>query len=439
MLTRIRQVPRRIAGLYALFGLAWILFSDRGLAAFGLDHRTEVAIQTWKGSVFVLVSAGLIYTLLRVAMGMVERKAKALAQSEERHRHLFDDSPHPTWCLDLGSLNYVTANQAAVKCLGYDVAELRRLSPSELLVEEDRPRYWEVIGRIRREGGGACGRWRVYAKSGAVVFLDVVSSSIEIDDVRCLLIQAKDVTAEVAAESTLVGMSEQLASISAEVNGIGQAAAHQLQQPLRQVVSHLQLLARRCDHLNDEARDYLGFAIDGALRMKATLDDIVQLTGMASDPPEFTNLSRVVDEVVELLRPRLLTVGGQVEVRPLPVLRVRERHLRLLLAHLLDNAIKFRDPDRPPLIRISAEPAGGVWHFHVADNGIGIPPEHHLDIFGIFRRLDEAHSLPGNGIGLAVCKKIVESHGGRIGVTSTVGQGSTFSFTLPVPGSLATP
>lgn len=432
MMSRIRRMPWRIAGLYAIFGMAWILLSDRGLSSLALDHATEVAVQTWKGWLYVLVSAGLIYVLLQRATATVARQASALKRSEQRYRLLFDDNPHPMWAYDLESLRFVAANQAAVDCLGVSQDELLTMSLRDLLIQEDRSRYDELIQRYRRDGGGSSGRWRVRNKAGALIYLDLVSHAIELDGRRTQLIQGKDVSVQVAAEASLVDLSEQLASVSAEMRDIGQAAAHQLQQPLRQVVSHLQLLAKRCDSLDGEAHEFLSFAIDGALRIKTTMDDIVQLTGMDPEPPEYTNLARVVEEVVEGLKPRLIATGGNIFTDSLPVLRARERHMRLLFHHLLNNAIKFRDPERPLDVRIDADQNGAQWRLRVVDNGIGVPPEHQLDVFGAFRRL---HSdLPGNGIGLAVCKKIIEQHGGRIQLASTPGQGCTVSFTLPIDG-----
>ncbi len=431
MTSHIRTLPWRIAGLYALFGLAWILLTDQGLRWLSLDANIELVMQTWKGTAFVLASAVLIYLLLRRAARIIRRQTAALEQSEARHRLLFDRNPHPIWAYDLESLHFITANQAAVDCLGYSAIALRAISVHDLLVAEDLPRFNALHERLCRDESASNGRWRVRRKDGTMVYLDIVSDAIVLDGRRARICQGKDVTAQVAAEASLIDLSRQLASVNAEVHDIGQAAAHQLQQPLRQVVSHLQLLAKHCAGLDGAAQDFLTFAIDGALRMKTTLDDVVQLTGMDPEPPAPTNLGRVIDEVVMSLQPRLVVTGGQVHVGALPVLLVRERHLRLVFLHLLDNAIKFRHPDRPPDIHVTAEQVGSVWSIRVSDNGIGIAPEYHLDVFGAFRRLHGDHTMPGNGIGLAVCKKIIEQHGGTVGMESRLDGGSTVILTLP--------
>lgn len=424
-------MPWRVAGLYGLFGLAWILFSDLGLSRLGLDHATELTVQMWKGWAYVLLSAALIYGLLRMVVARLAAQAEALKSSEARYRLLFDDNPHPMWAYDLETLRFVAVNQAGVDCLGYAMVELAGMSARDLLIPDDRPRFDDLLARYRSDGGDSAGRWRVRNRAGDLVYLDLVSHSVVLDGRRAQLLQGKDVTAQVAAETSLVSLSEQLANVSAEMRDIGQAAAHQLQQPLRQVVSHLQLLARRCGDLDGDAREFLTFAIEGALRMKTTLDDIVQLTGMDPEPPEFVPLQRIADEVAAMLQPRLSAAGGCLTVGPLPVLRARGRHMKLLLHHLLDNAIKFRHSARPPDIRIAAEQTGGFWRVRVSDNGIGVPPEHRLDVFGAFRRIHGDPSLPGNGIGLAVCKKIVDQHGGHIELDSQPDQGCTVSFTLP--------
>jgi PAS domain S-box-containing protein len=431
MRSQLRLLPARIAGLYLVFGLAWILVTDQGLSLLDLDHRTETLIQSWKGSAFALASAALIFLLLRRGMDMIRRQSQQLYRSEQRYRLLFENNPHPICLVDTETLAFLAANQVVVDSLGYSSEELKTKTVTELLVEEDQPRLAILVERLRRDNTATTGRWRVRDKQEAVRTFDVVSQPMTLAGRRVHLIQGKEATAQLAAEASLIDLSRQLASVSAEMHDIGQAAAHQLQQPLRQVVSHLQLLARHCHGLDGDAREYLSYAIDGALRMKTTLDDVVELTGMDPEPPTPTNLGRVIDDVVQALQPRLMTTGGQVHVGPLPVLAVRERHLRLVFHHLLDNAIKFRHPERPPDIHITAQPTDHGWCFRVTDQGIGIPPEHHLNIFGAFRRGHGDLSMPGNGIGLAVCKKVIEQHGGTIGVESRPGFGSTFYFTLP--------
>jgi light-regulated signal transduction histidine kinase (bacteriophytochrome) len=210
-------------------------------------------------------------------------------------------------------------------------------------------------------------------------------------------------------------------------------ASHDLQEPLRMVASYVQLLARRYEgKLDSDADEFIGFAVDGAVRMWKLINDLLTYSrvGMRGGGLEPTDSETVLVQTVNDLKVAITENGALVTHDPLPMVMADRPQLGQLFQNLIGNAIKFRR-DEPPRVHISASRNGNGWTFSVRDNGIGVAPEYSERIFIIFQRLHNREEYAGTGIGLAVCKKIVERHGGRIWVKSEVGKGSTFYFILP--------
>jgi signal transduction histidine kinase len=213
-------------------------------------------------------------------------------------------------------------------------------------------------------------------------------------------------------------------------------ASHDLQEPLRKVHVYLQLLERRCgDALDAEARRFLGFAVEAAGRMQTLVHDLLAYSRVGSRGKPFgpIDTAAAFDEAAANLETVIREAGGTVTRGPLPSVRGDTTQLVQLFQNLLANALKFRG-GRAPVVHAAAEPAEGGWRFAVRDNGIGIDPRYSHRLFVLFQRLCSRSEYPGTGIGLAICKKIVERHGGRIGLQSEPGKGSTFWFTLPASG-----
>jgi light-regulated signal transduction histidine kinase (bacteriophytochrome) len=211
-------------------------------------------------------------------------------------------------------------------------------------------------------------------------------------------------------------------------------ASHDLQEPLRSIVSFSQLLERRCrGQLGPDAVEYLAFIIEGGVRMQRLITDLLQLSRVetAAQPLEPTDAGEVVDGVLRSMETPIREAGATVEVGEMPTVMADADQLAQVFTNLVGNALKYRRPDVPLTVRISAGQVGKAWQFAVADNGIGIEREYYDRIFVIFQRLHTREEYEGTGIGLAVARKIVERHGGRIWVESIPGEGSTFYFTLP--------
>jgi PAS domain S-box-containing protein len=242
-----------------------------------------------------------------------------------------------------------------------------------------------------------------------------------------------DITQRKQAEEQLGHLARDLARSNAELEQFAYVASHDLQEPLRMVSSYTQLLARRyAGKLDQDADDFIGFAVGGASRMQALITGLLTYSRVGSRPLQLqpTDASQVVDQVVSDLSAAIDETRASVSHDKLPVVLVDPIQLHQLFQNLIANAIKFHG-QLPPAVHVSAKPAADGWIFAVRDQGIGIEPVYAERIFTIFQRLHTREEYPGTGIGLAVCKKVVERHGGRIWVDSQPGQGTTFFFSLP--------
>jgi len=219
-----------------------------------------------------------------------------------------------------------------------------------------------------------------------------------------------------------------------ELQEFARIASHDLQEPLRMVVSYVQLLERRYKgKLDADADDFIGYAVDGVDRMQRMINDLLAYSRVDSSGESFqsTDCAAVLDEARANLQAVIEEAGAVITSDPLPTVGADRLQLVQLFQNLISNAIKFRG-EEPPSVNVSAEQKGDEWVFSVRDSGIGIDPQYAERIFGVFQRLHGSEEYPGTGIGLAICKKIVERHGGRIWVESQIGKGSAFYFTIPV-------
>ncbi|MBW8758108.1 MAG: response regulator [Burkholderiales bacterium] len=218
-----------------------------------------------------------------------------------------------------------------------------------------------------------------------------------------------------------------------EFEQLAYVASHDMQEPLRKIASYLQLLSQRYQgQLDADADEFIGYAVDGAKRMQALINDLLAYSRVGTKARPFapTDCMLLVRTALADLQFAIEECGARVDIADLPMVMGDATQLSQVFRNLISNAIKFHR-DEPPVVRVTAEPAGAFWRFTVSDNGIGIADEYFERIFVIFQRLHGRTRYAGTGIGLAICKKIVERHGGRIEVRSVVGEGSTFALTLP--------
>ncbi len=250
-----------------------------------------------------------------------------------------------------------------------------------------------------------------------------------------VLMIIREITDRKQAEIALADKARDLERSNGELQQFAYIASHDLQEPLRTVQSYLQLLRRRYrDRLDQDADEFIEFAVEGAQRMRHLITDLLSFARVSSRarPFEPTGLDQVVDDVLRSLEVAIDERNAMITRDPLPVVNADRNQLLQLYQNLISNALKFNE-DPEPRVHLGAEQAGSRWRLSVRDNGIGLKPEYADKVFEIFKRLYAKDEYEGTGIGLAICKKIVERHGGEIGVESSPDQGSTFWFTL-APG-----
>ena len=259
------------------------------------------------------------------------------------------------------------------------------------------------------------------------------------DDAEILSRVASQITPAIANSllyTDIVRTQNDLARSNSDLEQFAYAASHDLQEPLRTITAYLGLVKDRyAEDLDDTAQEFIDFAVDGAERMRTLINDLLEYSrvNVQERPLESVSCDDALNTALRSLNQAIERNGAVVRTSPLPVITGDESQLNRLFQNLLSNALKFRG-DQSPVIRVWAELKGEEWIFSVQDNGIGIAPEYQEKVFGMFSRLHSRSQYEGTGVGLALCSKIAQRHGGRIWVESDVGKGATFRFNIPVVG-----
>ena len=346
--------------------------------------------------------------------------------------------------LDLDG-NHTFVNPAAAEMLGYSIEELLRKHSHTFVITQE-----QMVVHIRRMNAQYTKLLRtttvhhvrdeVFWRKDHSSFPVAYTSTPIKEDGKLVgaVVTFRDITERKRAEEKLARAMADLARSNAELEQFAYIASHDLQEPLRMVASFVQLLGKRYKgKLDGDADDFINYAVDGANRMQILITDLLAYSRVGRRGKEFKEVSCevVLDQAMSNLRNLIEQSNAVVTRNPLPVVKGDDIQLMQLFQNLIGNAIKFSG-DRPPCIHVAAERRADDWCFYVRDNGIGIESEYFERIFSIFQRLHDRKQYPGTGIGLAICKKVVERHGGRIWVESEPGTGSTFYFTLPAQKEL---
>jgi PAS domain S-box-containing protein len=366
-----------------------------------------------------------------------KRAEEDLRASEERFRNLAEAMPQLVWIARADGFVY-WYNRRWYEFTGTTPAQMEGWGWQSVID----PVYLPQVVERWKHSLATCEPFEMtfpirdaYGQFG--VFL---SRAIPIKDEQGRVVQwfgtSTDVTELEHTKAALARARDELARSNQELEQFAYAASHDLQEPLRMISSYLQLLDQRYrEKLDQSAHDFIGFAVDGATRMSQLIKDLLQYSriGTQGKEPEPVALAEVLEKAKGNLQLAIAEASAEVQVGPLPTVRGDPVQLVQLFQNLIGNAIKFRAPGHSVRVCVGAELTGekGQWRINITDSGIGIAPEHREKIFQVFKRLHTRQEYPGTGIGLAICKKIVERHGGHIWVDSQLGHGSTFHFTLP--------
>jgi PAS domain S-box-containing protein len=449
------DIRSRVDSLVALFGgprptmlpiLTAMVADERGrldqLRADNQQRAFELQWALWALLGTMIALALVIFRKIRFELGEAR---EARERSEDKYKMLFFKSPLAKWIYDEETLRFLEVNDAAVRMYGYSQEEFRKLTLADIRPKEDMDRLMVDIREVRRNPLSVqTGQWRHIRKDGEVIDVELTAHPVELDGRHARMVAVVDVTERRRYERQLQRLNGdlqrlnadlerravELTATNAELERFAYIASHDLQEPLRMVTSFLQLLEKKYGgHLDDRADQYIHYAVDGAERMKALIMDLLEYSrlGTGKEGFDWVDCGEVMAEVGDVFREQIAAAGANLEIGPLPRAWGDKVQLTQLFQNLLSNALKYVS-DEPPVIRITAEERPAYWEFSVADNGIGIEPQFFDKVFIIFQRLHNKNEYSGTGIGLAICKKIVERHGGRIWVES--GAGTTFYFTI---------
>jgi PAS domain S-box-containing protein len=366
-----------------------------------------------------------------------EVMAREIKQSRELFRILFYRSPIGTYIIQNGHFRLVNRQLAYI--LGYEEDELIGRPSLGFVLAEDRDTVRENAVSMLKGGCSLGYEFRVVNKQAKIKWVMETVVPIYYRRKRATLGSLTDVTERKQIEERLKQITDEMQRSNTELEQFAYVISHDLQEPLRMVSSYTQLLAKRYSNkLDADADEFIAYAVDGAKRMQTLLHDLLDYSrvGTRGKPFSLVNCEHIVEQAMANLKIAIEECGASVSYDVLPTIMGDEGQLVRLFQNLIGNAIKFRGEEAPQ-VHISAQRRNNTVTFSVKDNGIGIDPEHSQSIFDIFRRLHTSEEYPGTGMGLAICKKIVERHGGHISVQSQPGQGSTFYFSVDMAGGEA--
>lgn len=355
-------------------------------------------------------------------------------QSKELFRTLFHRSPIGTYIIQDGRFRLVNRQLAYI--LGYDEDELIGRPALGFVLMEDRNAVRDNAVRMLKAGSSVGYEFRIITKQARIKWVMETVTPVHYHKKRATLGSLIDVTERKQMEERLKQITLDMQRSNTELEQFAYVISHDLHEPLRMVSSYTQLLAKRYrNELDADADEFISYAVDGARRMQALLNDLLGYSrvGTRGKPFALVDCQRVVEQAMSNLRIAIEECGASVTYDVLPGVLGDEGQLVRLFQNLIGNGIKFRGAEAP-CVHISALRWHNIVTFSVKDNGIGIDPQHSRTIFEIFRRLHTREEYPGTGMGLAICRKIVERHGGRISVQSRPGEGSTFFFTISMAG-----
>ena len=400
----------------------------------GTEFPIEIMLSPLDSAEGILVTAAIRDISVR------KEAEKHLARMEGRYRGLLEAAPDAMVVVNQKG-DIVLLNVQAEKQFGYHRDELvgqrmKNIIPAgfaERLIADALRSTEDALAQQIGTGIEITGR----RKDGTEFPIEIMLSPLESAEGVLVTAAIRDITTRKVAEAHLLYKVEELNRSNEELGQFAYIASHDLQEPLRMVASYTQLLARRYKgRLDSDADEFITFAVDGANRMQRLIQDLLAYSRVGTKGKELreTSSEEALQRAILNLRGAIADSGAMVTHDPLPPVLADETQLVQLFQNLIGNAIKYQNSGVPRIHISAIKNGGGKWTFSVRDNGLGIDPQYFERIFVMFQRLHKREEFAGTGIGLAICKKIVERHGGEISVQSQPGKGSTFSFALAGSG-----
>ncbi len=381
----------------------------------------------------------------RVVVGLIDVTARNRVRLERdravaRNTAIVNAVGNAVCVIDPETMRFLDANPAACMSLGIPRDDLLRLGPFDIKPKRSHEAMRDAITRSLADSRSEKVRLEHLRSDGSTFPVEVVLQSYAEGERRLIVVSARDLSEQMDHQTELETINAQLRRSNEELEQFAYVASHDLQEPLRMVASFSQLISKKyADLLDEQGQRWIGFAVDGASRMQTLINDLLDFSRLSTRGQERrpVDSKSVVDAALKNLGQAIQESGAIIECGPLPMIEGDPGQLALLFQNLISNAIKYRG-EAQPIIKIAAIPLSDDqvgeaprWEFAVGDNGIGIDAAYHAKIFVIFQRLHTREQYAGTGIGLAMCRKIVETHGGAIRVESSRENGSTFRFSLP--------
>jgi len=362
-----------------------------------------------------------------------KRAEEALQQSEAKYRALIDTTQTGYVVLDQQGI-VLDANQEYVRVTGQsNVSDILGKPVLDWIAPYDLERNVAEIQKALVERSVQNLETDYCHANGTIIPIEINARVIDTDEGCRILALCRDITERKQARQELKSAIADLARSNQELAQFAYVASHDLREPLRKIRSYSDLLVKRYQGKLDKRADkYIAYITDATQRMQSLISDLLTYSRVSKPElvPERTDLGQLLKQTLTDLSPLIKENQAVITSETLPTVNANPTQMAQLLQNLITNGLKFRT-QQPPYLHITATREGQFWQIAVQDNGIGIEPQYRDRIFVIFQRLHYREEYPGTGIGLAICKKIVERHGGQIWVESKLGQGSTFYFTLP--------
>lgn len=385
-------------------------------------------LQTIKKTIPALHSGGVNILGVGTDITAIKQTKEDLRISEQLYREIARNIPNAAMFIFNKELRFILAEGPLVGVVSKSKADIQGRHVFETVRDTEREHAQQVYQSIL-DGHSSQEEQTLLGRTLRVHHLPICDYKGEVIYGMVMVFDISDLR---GSQSELEKRATLLQRSNDELERFAYVASHDLQGPLRTIASYLQLLEMRYkDSLDTEALEFIHFSVGGAKRMQTLILDLLNYSRISSAPKPFvlTNINQVLSEVKRTLDSSITTAHAEVVIQPLPEIMAEPNQLFQLFQNLIDNAIKFVK-DKTPLITIACTERPQEWEFSVADNGIGIKSEFREKIFQIFQRLHTTTEYPGTGVGLAICKKIVTLHGGKIWFVSTPDQGTTFYFTI---------